>query len=138
MTKLVEMPMKEAKLINEKALNDFKKHFRSINNEQWFNMKDGFICYFKTNDVQNGVYYDQKGRWQYNLKVYDEEKLPVDIRAVVKSTYFDFAITIVDEIQNVETKIYIVHLEDKTTLKTLLVTKDGDMDLIQSIEKNLF
>ena len=124
-----------ASSINMKALKNFQRSFKSAANASWYAVADGgFIASFKENDVQNSVAYDKKGNWVYNIKRYDEKHLPTDVRAQVKSTYYDFSITHVEEVLINDETIYIVHLEDATKMKTLRIC-NGDMQEVQDLIK---
>src|ERR1700692_3553287 len=125
----------DTKTINTKALKDFSSRFENTSNAMWFEDKNGFVSYFVKNGYGNRAYYDKKGHWQYSLLFYGEDKLPRDIRATVKSTYFDLAITLVEEVQTTEGMAYVVHLEDKTSIKILRVSKDGEMETMQDLTK---
>jgi hypothetical protein len=125
----------DAKDINAKAIKDFQIRFNKAGSPKWFSDRNGFISYFVQNGFGNRAYYDKKGRWQYSLLFYGEDKLPRDIRAVVKSTYFDLAITLVEEVQTTEGMAYIVHLEDKSNIKLVKVSKDGEMEIMQELIK---
>src|SRR5450631_1278603 len=114
--------------MNSRALKDFQLRFDKVDNARWFADKDGFVSYFMRNGYGNRAYYDKKGRWQFSLILYGEDKLPCDVRAAVKSTYFDLAVTTVEEVQSIYGVAYIVHLEDKSNLKVLRVNSYGEMD----------
>jgi hypothetical protein len=121
--------------INSRALKDFQLRFDKIDNVRWFSDKDGFVSYFIQNGHGNRAYYDKKGRWQFSLLLYGEDKLPRDIRASVKSVYFDLAVTTVEEVQGIYGMAYIVHLEDKSNLKVLRVNSLGEMDILLDLVK---
>ena len=125
----------DAKTINAKAIKDFNTRFSGADNAMWFSDKNGFTSYFVKDGYGDRVFYDKKGHWQYSLIFYSEDKLPRDVRAAVKSTYFDMAITLVEEVQTTESKVYIVHLEDKSTIKIIKVNKDGEMETLQDLIK---
>ncbi len=46
----------------------------------------------------------------YSILRYDETKLPKDVRATVKSTYYDYAITHVKEISLPDKTVFLVYL----------------------------
>jgi hypothetical protein len=90
--------------------------------------------------AEHRVFYDKKGYWDATIKYYDEKKLPPDVRAIVKSTYYDYSITSVQEIQKGNKIVYLVHMQDATTLKSVKVC-DGEMEVIAEFNKgqqNLF
>lgn len=122
--------------ISEHALKDFKGRFVNAKDEKWFSRKDGFIVYFTQDGFRDRVYYNKKGRWLYSLKYCDENKLPRDIRATVKSTYFDLAITVVEIVEIPGHLVYLVHMEDATDIKIIRVFPEGDMDVYQEFKKS--
>jgi hypothetical protein len=83
--------------------------------------------------VSSTEVHDKKGRLLYSVKRYSESQLPKEIRSLVRSQYYDYNIAGVEEITipGVEKSIYIVHLEDETTLKIVKVT-DGEMEVTAS------
>ena len=70
-----------------------------------------------------------------SLILYGEDGLLRDIRAQIKSTYFDFAITLVEEVQTTDGIEYVVYLKDKSTIRILKVDMDGDIEILHVIEK---
>jgi len=110
--------------INIKAVRDFKITYPAISNEKWEILKDGYIASFVSNAVWKKNYYDKKGRWLYSIYQYDETKLPKNVRASVKSIYYDYAITLVKEVNNKRNDlepIYFVHLKYNDTFKIIKV-----------------
>jgi hypothetical protein len=81
------------------------------------------------------VFYDKKGHWQYSLIFFGQDKLPRDVRAAVRSTYYDLNITLVEEVQTIDAKVFIVHLEDKSNIKILKVNEQCEMEIMQELTK---
>ena len=125
----------KGKDFNSKAVRDFQARFQKVENAQWFSNQNGFMSYFIKNGYGNKVFYDRKGHWQFSLILYSEDQLPVDLRASVKSRYFDLAITLIEEVQTNEGMVYIVHLEDKSNIKILRLSKDAEMEILQEMTK---
>ena len=125
----------DTKNINAKAIKDFQERFSNAGNAMWFSDPNGFVTYFVKDGYGDRVFYDKKGRWQYSLIFYGEDKLPRDVRAIVRSTYFDLSITLVEEVQTNNGMVYIVHLEDKSNIKILKVSKEGEMEIMQELTK---
>src|SRR6478609_1608328 len=84
--------------IAAKALKDFKKSYAGANAAKWYIVDAGFTTKFTQNDIQYRVDYDKKGNWTGTMKAYDEKKLSHDVRATVKSVYYDYSIKWVKEI----------------------------------------
>jgi hypothetical protein len=125
----------DAKTINTRAAKDFSARFNSVSNAMWFSDKNGFVSYFVQDGFGNHVFYDKKGRWQYSLIFHSEDKLPKDLRAAVRSTYYDMAITLVEEVQTNDGTGYVIYLEDKSNIKILKVNREGEIGIMQELEK---
>ena len=125
----------EGKDFNSKAVRDFQVRFQKVENVRWFSDQNGFMSYFIKNGYGNRVFYDKKGHWQFSLILYTEDQLPADLRAAVKARYFDSAITLIEEVQTTNGMVYIVHLEDKSNIKILRLSKDAEMEILQDFTK---
>lgn len=116
--------------INFKAASDFKNTYPNISDETWEVPKNGYVARFTSNSVITMNYYDKKGRWLHSIQRYDETKLPKNIRALVKSNYYDYSITSIQEInlnRNNTEPIYLVHIKYDNEHKTLRVCA-GEME----------
>ncbi|HTQ65187.1 MAG TPA: hypothetical protein VMI12_10335 [Puia sp.] len=120
--------------VNSKALRDFKKNFKNVTNEVWYSVPGGYDAEFTEDDIKNSVVYNKEGRWEYTIQRYGEDKLPDEIRSIVKSQYYDYSISTVDEIHVDQKPIYIVHMQDKDSWKNVRVY-DGEMTVIEDFNK---
>jgi hypothetical protein len=121
--------------IHEKALKDFKSRFSQAEDVKWFVTPSGFFSYFKTDGYDDRAFYSKKGNWKYTLKFYNEQKLPLEIRKIVRSSYFDYKIRIVEEVDRADKLVYIIQVEDEKTIKNLRVTEEGRLDVLSDIDK---
>jgi hypothetical protein len=124
----------DAKNINAKAVKDFQVRFADAD-AKWFSDGNGFVSYFVKDGYGDRAFYDKKGHWQYSLIFYGENKLPRDVRNAIRSTYFDLNITLVEEVQTNAGHVFIVHLEDKATIKILRVSDECEMETLQDLIK---
>ena len=120
---------------NIKAVNDFNKRFNSASGAWWVADENGFMSYFKEEGFTQRVCYDRKGNWMYSMIYYNESKLPKDVRNAVKSTYYDMSIVLVKEIKTTKGKVYVLNLEDKTTIRIIKVNDEGEMETVQELIK---
>lgn len=116
-------------IVHAKVMRDFVLRFDEVSYARWMADDKGSTMYFIKDGFNNRAVYDAGGRWLYSLMYYNEAKLPRDIRAVVKREYFDFDITVVEEVQTKDGKAYLVHLEDESTFKIVKVSTDGEMEI---------
>ena len=85
--------------INIHAVRKFVRDFKDAQNVVWIKANDGYVARFINDSIHTTVAYDPRGSWTYTFKKYAENKMPVDVRAFVKSTYFDYTIAEVIEIK---------------------------------------
>jgi len=112
--------------INEKAVKHFSKSYEKQNKASWFAVEDGFVAIFTEDGIKTKAYYDSKGRPAGEVRTYQEDKLPKEIRHMVKSTYYDFNIFLVNEVSVGNAKVYLVKIEDSKSFKTIRI-QDGEM-----------
>lgn len=125
----------DAKSIHTRAIKDFETRFNNVADARWYSDGNGFVSYFVRDGYGSRAFYDKKGRWQYSLIFYGEDKLPKDIRTMVKSTYFDMAITLVEEVHTNDGKGYVIYLEDKSNIKLVKVNSEREMSVMQDLTK---
>jgi hypothetical protein len=81
------------------------------------------------------VFFDKKGHARYTIAYYGEKELPADVRAIVKPVYYDYQILSVEEVKLNGKSIYLIDLQDSSTLKTVRVA-DGEMELVKTLNRN--
>ena len=124
--------------ISPKALKDFSKTYKNATSESWEKIKDGCATRFILNDVMNSIYYNTKGRWAGSVKGYSEDKMPHDIRNIVKQEYYDYSIIYVEEVETIGSNgipTYVIHLEDKNNIKLVRIG-DRQMDVMEEYKKS--
>jgi len=120
-----------------KALKDFNKTFAGVSTAKWYIVKAGFTTNFTQNDIQYRVDYDKKGNWTGTMKSYDEKKLSREVRATVKTVYYDYSIKWVKEItvpHYPNIIVYMIHIDDETSFKNLQVI-DGEIIVLEAYDK---
>jgi len=123
--------------ISSKALKDFNKTFAGVSTAKWYIVNAGFTTKFTQNDIQFRVDYDKKGNWTGTMKSYDEKKLSRDVRATVKSVYYDYSIKWVKEItvpNYPNIIVYMIHIDDEKSFKNLQVI-DGEILVLEAYDK---
>jgi len=118
-------PKAEATSINAKAVKNFSKSYHQQGNASWFAIDGGFVAIFTEDGVKTKAYYDSKGRPMGDVRTYQEDKLPKEIRHMVKSTYYDFNIFLVNEVKVGTAKVYLIKIEDTTSFKTIRIDDEG-------------
>lgn len=119
---------------NSRALNNFKKQFADGPDVKWFNEKEVISATAHRDGKRIHAVYDLKGRWLRTITSYDQSKLSKDLRKTVKSVYYDYDITLIQEIHEGQIVFYIFHLEDKTSYKQIAVY-EGEMTVLKEFNK---
>ena len=115
---------RDAAAISMIALRDFAKSFKNVTNEKWYKVSDGFMASFNDNGIETKVAYDRKGVFHCILRTMNESQVPSDIRAIVKSKYYDYKILVAYEITHDSDPVYIFKIEDSKTLKMLRIANE--------------
>lgn len=118
-----------------KALRSFSIDFKDVKNANWFVTDFGeFLASFENGSVKTTVYYDNRGRYAGSIKRYGEKDMPESIRHMVKSTYYDYTIDGIEEVETAGSTIYVVHIQDSTSAKTLHISDEG-MEVVLDLTK---
>lgn len=121
--------------ISIKAARDFAERYPAVEDARWYIAKNGFIVRFALDSIDSRSAYNLRGAWVYTIKVYPEAKLSRNVRHLVKSTYYDYTITQIEEIDRPnEPRVYIVHMYDSTTWKNVQV-RDGELRVTEEFKK---
>lgn len=120
--------------VSDRISKKFTKSFSGITDAVWTKDANGFAVLFTSNGIQNRVFLTKRGNYHSGIRYYTESDLPAAIRHLVKSTYYDFDITLVTEVHHSGTTAYLVTIADETTWKVIRVI-DGEMDVWETHEK---
>jgi len=112
--------------IRSVALRHFMNAYGEGLNAEWNLTSFGYRAEFRKEDIKYLVDYNKGGFWLSTIRFYTEEKMPRDIRRIVKSVYFDYKIELISEVNYGKHIAYHVNIQDETSLKKLIVM-DGEM-----------
>jgi hypothetical protein len=121
--------------MTSKTVRNFWQLFGDSKNENWFHLENGALAEFEDKGIQYRAFFDRKGNWVYTVKRYTEKELPKEVRAEVRSTYYDYAIGHVTEVNQAQLVVYLVHIENEQEWKTIRVAADGEMEVAEEFVK---
>ena len=109
--------------INVNALRHFVRNFNDTSNEKWYAAPHMFVALFSHQGIDYRVDYNNRnGNWIETFRTYGEAKMSPDLKQSVQSSYYDYTIFQVQEIeQPLHPVNYIVHLTGKAKLINLRV-----------------
>jgi hypothetical protein len=117
-----------------RATRDFWARAGDQNNAQWYKVPVGYLAEYYDGSTQAHYLYDHKGNFSYSMLTYTEKEMPANVRHLVRSSYYDFTIGWVKEINEAETTAYVVHIEDAASWKDLVV-QDGEIRVLHAYVK---
>jgi len=122
--------------IHVKAMRDFLKRDKPAANAEWMIVENGFVVkYTDKNNSHCRSVYNSRGQFAYTIKQYFEGNMPRDVRGMVKSQYYDYTITLVEEIiEPLKPLVYVVHLEDANTIRNIRVS-EREMEVMEAYNK---
>jgi len=126
------LPADNKNLINIKAIRDFSKTFKTVTNEDWYVIQNGFMAKFKNQDIQHRVIYNKRGNWVATFRYYNEGQLCSEVRNLIKSVWYDAAITDITEVNFGGKTAYLVNTQDKKSIKTIKVV-NNEMEICREI-----
>jgi len=121
--------------ISARALRDFRKQFKEVNNEIWEVIPDGFLSSFIRDGVTNRIYYNKAGKWEFTVRQAEESLLPRALKAALRSVYYDYTISCVHEIRSTSNLSYVVIVEDKKTVKKIGISGDREFEVMEELIK---
>jgi hypothetical protein len=120
--------------VSKQVSDSFASLFKGAEEPKWFVSDKNYVVDFILNNQINKAEFTSKGRLVYHMAFGNEKQMPVDIRTIVKSKYFDFAINSMVKINYEEQNAWIINIEDDQQFLVLRVV-DGVMDVVDKIEK---
>jgi hypothetical protein len=121
--------------VNVRAMRDFVGRYGDVENVKWHNTNGSYIAVFFRDSIQYRVMYSTRGDLNYVMKYYEEKHMARNIRAIVKSTYYDYKIFIVQEIETPDhPSVYILNLQGETDWKKVRLCQ-GEMEVMEEFKK---
>jgi len=120
--------------VSKQVSDSFTSLFKGAKEPKWFEADKNYVVDFILNNQVNKAEFTKKGLLVYHMAFGNEKQMPVDIRTIVKSKYFDFAINSTVKVSFQEKSAWIVNVEDSEQFFVLRVV-DGVMDVLDTIKK---
>jgi hypothetical protein len=120
--------------VNIRAMRDFVTRYGDID-AIWHRSNDNYVAVFYKDSIQHRVIYSNRGDLSYIMKYYEESRMPRNVRAQVKSTYYDYKIYVIQEIETPDhPTVYIVNLQSDTEWKKVKLCQ-GEMEIMEEFRK---
>lgn len=110
-----------------RAIRSFIYEFKFVDaaDDAWRKADDGdYVVDFIKDSIKTMAFYSYNGSHLYTVRTYGENKMPANMRKMIKDAFPDHTIAKVDEIiqpRGEYQKIYIVQVKNATNFKTLRI-----------------
>jgi hypothetical protein len=121
-------------VVSKQVSESFASLFKGAVAPKWFEADKNYVVDFIMDNQVNKAEFTRRGRLVYHMVFGNEKQMPVDIRTIVKSKYFDFAINSTLKVNIDDQSAWIVNIEDANQFFVLRVL-DGVMDVLETIKK---
>ena len=141
-TAFAQIQLKEIKIsseptkavVSQKVAQSFASLFKGAEAPKWFKYDKDFVVDFILNNQVNKAEFTKNCSLVYHMAFGNEKQMPADVRTIVKSKYFDFAINSTVQITYEDQNAWIVNVEDAGHYLVLRVS-NGNLDMMDKIEK---
>lgn len=120
--------------VSERVSKSFNSYFKNAENTRWYQANKDYLVKFILDDMDHNALFQKNGRLVYDISYGTEEDLPKEIRAQIKSNYFDKSISRVVNVKELGRNIWIVNLEDTNNL-VLVRIEEGEMEEVSNLKK---
>ncbi len=127
--------------ISSRAVRNFIREYKSVTDAEWSRSANGlFVVHFTSDSINITIHYNKNGDCEFLIRNYSEDKLPREIRHLVKSNYYDFNIHHVTEVTVDEISTYVVLIGDKNsknkTYWKIIRVANGEIEVIKEFSGN--
>lgn len=120
--------------VDAKALRHFTTSYENASEIRWAKLPGGFRVHFVNAGIDTRIYYTKNGAPEATVRYYFEKDIPLEVRHIIKTTFYDFSIFCVTEITTAGKTAYLVKIEDRTCWKTVKVV-DKEMEITEDYSK---
>jgi hypothetical protein len=121
--------------INDKVMRAFHSEYGNPLNARWFaNPQDDYVVFTQNNIVVRSEY-DLQGNQLFALRYFDAKNLPSPVLNNVQGQFPNEKIDIVTEVTTPEGMAYVIQLESKNYLTTLISDMDGNIAVQSQLHK---
>ncbi|HLX93824.1 MAG TPA: hypothetical protein VKR32_19205 [Puia sp.] len=113
--------------INKKVLQSFHAEYGNPSNARWIAYPHDDYVVFTQNNILVRAEYDLRGNQLYALRYFDAKSLPSAIFDNLEAQFPGEKIDMVTEVSDPDGMAYVIQLEDKKSLTTVVSDLDGNI-----------
>ncbi|MFN2439845.1 MAG: hypothetical protein ABR503_11650 [Chitinophagaceae bacterium] len=121
--------------VNEKVLSAFKQSFKDAKEVAWSEYENFYEVKFIHNTVRSMISYDLEGNILQSRRYYQEDMLPLLIKAKINKRYNDKKIFGITEMASDSEVAYYIILEDDKNWLTVKSDAFGSLSVYEKFKK---
>jgi hypothetical protein len=122
-------------MVTKKTQAQFYRLFSTAEDVRWFNREKRFFAKFSMDDQDHVALFTKSGALVYHNSYGFEKNLPTSTRQLIKSVYFDYAITRVVKVEEQNRTVWVVNMEDEKSIIIVRVEND-EMEEVKNLHKS--
>jgi hypothetical protein len=130
-----KIALEEVRAISAKMFAHFTRNYKGATRIRVSDLEGQTNIKFDMDGVSQTVRYDAKGKWAFSIRNYSEEKLDLNVRNTVETSYPGYMVFgFVSEIHILDKTAYLVMIESSKTWKRIRVV-DGQASIYEEYNK---
>ena len=121
--------------INAKINSAFEQFFKNASHITWYEVDRKFLVKFIQNDQVNRALFTRNGQLIYHISYGFEKHLPIEVRHLVRSKYYDQSIIRVLKVNQEKRIIWVISLEDDKD-HIMVRVEDNELEETQRMHKS--
>lgn len=121
--------------VSEKALSAFNQSFKDAKEVVWSEYENFYEVKFMHNTVRSWISYDKEGNVLRSRRYYNEDMLPLFIKAKINKRYSNKKIYGITELASDAEVAYYIILEDDKNWLTIKADSYGNMSTYEKFKK---
>ncbi len=120
--------------VSPKALQSFMQLYQNSESVSWAKNNKSYLVTFNQDNKKYRVVMGENGKLIYSICYMQEKDMPFDVRKIVKTVYYDYAINVALQVKQDNRSIWVILLEDSNTYLTVRI-ENGEMEEVSKMDK---
>jgi hypothetical protein len=112
--------------VSQRVIKNFSRSFTNATNVRWMQINKRYLVKFDRNDMQHNALYMKRGYRIYHIGYGFERNLPSKFQKMVRSSYGDYNISRVFDVNQDNQQVWVVNLLNQKDLVTAVI-QDGEL-----------
>jgi hypothetical protein len=121
--------------VEAKVVRSFNRFFHEDTPATWSVNEKGYTAHFTSEDRTALAFISSNGQMEYTVFYGREKDLPADEKELIRSRYFDYKVSAVQEVNRGRERAWVVVLESGNIIRKVKIA-DGEITEMERMEKN--